>query len=80
MKRLSIFITTLLCWPQPLLGAASVFRCSDAEGNVSFNQHGCPPGQSGRTTSHANAQSLEQRPDTERMERLVFSDSKMGKP
>ncbi|MDH4567918.1 DUF4124 domain-containing protein [Pseudomonas sp. BN414] len=44
MKRLSIFILTALpCWPQPPLEAASVFRCSDAEGNVSFNQHGCPP-------------------------------------
>ena len=44
MKRLSILIVTALpCWPQPPLNAASVFRCSDAEGNVSFNQHGCPP-------------------------------------
>lgn len=44
MKRLSIFILTALpCWPQTPLIAASVFRCSDAEGNVSFNQHGCPP-------------------------------------
>ncbi|NWL78970.1 DUF4124 domain-containing protein [Pseudomonas taiwanensis] len=43
MKRLSIFILTALpCWSQPPLEAASVFRCSDAEGNVSFNQHGCP--------------------------------------
>ncbi|AYF87882.1 DUF4124 domain-containing protein [Pseudomonas sp. DY-1] len=45
MKRLSILIVTALpCWPQPPLNAASVFRCSDAEGNVSFNQHGCPVG------------------------------------
>jgi hypothetical protein len=44
MKRLSILaLITLPCWPQPLLNAASVFRCSDAGGNVSFNQHGCPP-------------------------------------
>ncbi|UCO96895.1 outer membrane protein assembly factor BamE [Metapseudomonas lalkuanensis] len=44
MKRLSILaLVTLPCLPQSLLNAASVFRCSDAEGNVSFNQHGCPP-------------------------------------
>lgn len=44
MKRLSILaLVTLPCLPQSPLNAASVFRCSDAEGNVSFNQHGCPP-------------------------------------
>lgn len=44
MKRLPIIaLATLPCWPQSAPHAASVFRCSDAEGNVSFNQHGCPP-------------------------------------
>ncbi|MDA8486388.1 DUF4124 domain-containing protein [Pseudomonas resinovorans] len=45
MKRLSILpLIALPCLPQTPLNAASVFRCSDAEGNVSFNQHGCPAG------------------------------------
>src|SRR5690606_28366574 len=44
MKRLSILaLIALPCLPQTPLNAASVFRCSDADGNVSFNQHGCPP-------------------------------------
>ncbi|MDH4874195.1 outer membrane protein assembly factor BamE [Pseudomonas sp. BN515] len=44
MKRLSILaLITLPCWPQTPLNAAFVFRCNDSEGNVSFNQHGCPP-------------------------------------
>ncbi|MFC5697424.1 DUF4124 domain-containing protein [Pseudomonas sp. GCM10022186] len=45
MKRLSIILlATLPCWPEPPPYAAQVFRCSDEDGNLSFNQHGCPPG------------------------------------
>ncbi|AOE86826.1 DUF4124 domain-containing protein [Pseudomonas sp. TCU-HL1] len=45
MRRLSIFIISTLpyCLWTPA-HAASVYRCSDAEGAISFTQHGCPPG------------------------------------
>ncbi len=44
MKRLSIILlATLPCWPETPPYAAQVFRCSDKDGNLSFNQHGCPP-------------------------------------
>ncbi|MFZ6046857.1 DUF4124 domain-containing protein [Pseudomonas sp. CR3202] len=45
MKRLSIILLAALpCWPGSPPSAAQVFRCSDDDGNLSFNQHGCPPG------------------------------------
>ncbi len=44
MRMLSILlITTLPCCLYGPAHAASVYRCSDADGNISFNQHGCPP-------------------------------------
>ncbi|WP_044870568.1 DUF4124 domain-containing protein [Pseudomonas sp. LFM046] len=44
MKRLSIYlIAALPCCLDTSARAASVYRCIDAQGNVSFNQHGCPP-------------------------------------
>ncbi|MCY1442172.1 hypothetical protein D9M71_585240 [compost metagenome] len=45
MQRLSIILAaTLPCCLWSPLHAASVYRCSDTEGNVSFNQYGCPAG------------------------------------
>lgn len=45
MQKLSLLLVApLLFQPQATTHAASVYRCSDAEGNISFNQHGCPPG------------------------------------
>ncbi|MCO6055218.1 DUF4124 domain-containing protein [Pseudomonas sp. MOB-449] len=45
MRQLSILIISTLphCLWAPA-HAASVYRCSDAEGAISFTQHGCPPG------------------------------------
>ncbi|WP_271411229.1 DUF4124 domain-containing protein [Pseudomonas sp. Q1-7] len=69
MKRLSmLLVATLPCWPEAPLHAASVFRCSDAEGNVSFNQYGCPPGsqteqQRTRTPNLLNSEPLRKEPD-----------------
>lgn len=68
MKRLSILLAAALpCWPEAPLHAASVFRCSDAEGNVSFNQHGCPPGsqteqQRTRTPNLLNSDPIQKEP------------------
>ncbi|MDH4612705.1 DUF4124 domain-containing protein [Pseudomonas sp. BN102] len=43
MQRLSIIlIAALPCCLHAPLHAASIYRCKDGEGHVSFNQHGCP--------------------------------------
>ncbi|BAN49963.1 DUF4124 domain-containing protein [Metapseudomonas resinovorans] len=45
MRRLSIIlISTLPCCLGAPLQATPLYRCSDADGNLSFTQYGCPPG------------------------------------